>query len=151
MSVTAETIASYFEQYGWKYDQLDDTHFVTGFSSDVTDAFTIYITLAPNWVYFGISPYVAAPTDPECEHKLYKHLLRLCQEINMAKFSVDSDGDVVLMVELPRENLDFGEFSDALTALSYYADEHYATVHALATDAEAISGFAEESDLDWGQ
>jgi hypothetical protein len=124
---------------------------LTGFSSDVTDSFAIYITLTPNWVYFAITPFVTAPGDPECEHKLYGHLLRLCQQINMAKFAVDSDGDVLLTVELPRENLDYSEFEDALGALSYYADQTYELVRALATDPDALSGFTEETDLDWGE
>jgi hypothetical protein len=150
MSVNAKTIESYFEQYGWGYERLDETHFLTGFNSEVTDTFPIYITLAPNWVYFTIAPFVQAPHDITCEHRLYAHLLRLCQQINMAKFSIDTDGDVILTVELPRENLDYSEFSDALGALSYYADQTYEAVQALATDPDAMSGFEEEGDLDWG-
>ena len=150
MTVTVETLKSYFEEYGWTYEIVDDDHFLTGFNSEVVDTFAIYITLAPNWVYFAIAPFVEAPKDPECELKPYGHLLRLCQQINMAKFSVDSDGDVILTVELPRENLDYSEFSDALGALSYYADQNYDAVRALATDPNAVSAFDEESDLDWG-
>jgi hypothetical protein len=148
IAVDAETIESYFDRYGWQYDRLDDTHFVTGFKSEVTDGFGIYITLAPHWIYFSISPFVKAP-DPECERNLYKHLLRLCQQMNMAKFAVDDDKDVMLAVELPRESLDFSEFSDALGALTYYADQTYETVHALAVDPSAVSGFSVEADLDW--
>ena len=151
MALTIDTIESYFEQYGWTYERLDDEHFLTGFSSDVIDTFAIYITLTPNWVYFAIAPFVDAPKDPRCELKLYGHLLRLCQQINMAKFSVDLDGDVILTVELPRENLDYSEFSDALGALAYYADQNYEAVRALATDPNAVSAFEEESDLDWGE
>jgi hypothetical protein len=70
--------------------------------------------------------------------------------MNMAKFTVDDDRDVMLAVELPRENLDYSEFSDALGALSYYADQTYEAVHALAVDPDAVSGFSAEADLDWG-
>jgi hypothetical protein len=52
----------------------------------------------------------------------------LNREINMAKFAIDDDADVVLTVELPTENLEEGEFKDALDALSYYADKHYLDV-----------------------
>lgn len=149
MTVTAETIESYFEQYEWSFDRLDETHFLTGFNSDVIDTFSIYITLATNWVYFAIAPFVPAPEDARCEAKLYAHLLRLCQQINMAKFAVDSDGDVILTVELPRESLDYSEFSDALGALSHYADMTYEGVLALATDPDAVSAFDQEEDLDW--
>lgn len=151
MAMTIETIESYFDQYGWQYERLDEAHLLTGFSSETAEIFSIYVTLAPSWVYFSIAPFVPAPTDPGAEGKLYRHLLRLCQQINMAKFAVDGDGDVILSVELPRENLDYSEFSDALGALSYYADQNYETVRALATDPDAMSGFEEENDLDWGE
>jgi hypothetical protein len=81
---------------------------------------------------------------------VHKHLLRLCQEINLAKFSVDSDGDIVLAVELPLEDLNYSEFSDALGALSFYADETYFEIESLATDPTAVSSFEQEEDLDWG-
>lgn len=151
MDVTVDTIQAYFDQRGWSYQRLDDTHFQTGFRPQALDPFSIYITLAPNWVYFAISPFVQAPTEPECERKLYRHLLHLCQQINMAKFSVDTQGDVMLSVELPRANLDYSEFSDALDALSYYAEDTYTAVHSLATDPTAVSAFVEEQDLDWGE
>jgi hypothetical protein len=69
--------------------------------------------------------------------------------MNMAKFTIDNDGDVVLTVELPRENLDYSEFSDALGALTYYADQSYPAVYALSVDPDAVSGFSAEADLDW--
>ena len=151
MAIDAETIESYFEQYGWGFERLDETHFMTAFKSEVIDSFPVYITLSPNWVYFAVAPFVQAPGEAACEHKLNGHLLRLCQQINMAKFSIDTDGDVILSVELPREHLDYSEFSDALGALSYYADQHYETVLALSTDPNAVSGFEEEADLDWDE
>ena len=150
MSVTPETIQEYFEQYGWSYDHPEEDRFLTGFKSDVIDSFSIYVTVTPNWIYFAIAPFVQAPQHPECERKLYRHLLRLCQEINLAKFSVDSDGDIVLAVELPLEDLNYSEFSDALGALSFYADETYSEIEALATDPTAVSSFEQEEDLDWG-
>jgi hypothetical protein len=110
----------------------------------------VYVTLALSWVFFAISPFVRAPKDVRCERELYRHLLRLCQRMNMAKFAVDSGGDVILAVELSREHLDYSEFADALDALSVYADQSFATVQALASDPAAVSSFAEEQDLEWG-
>jgi hypothetical protein len=149
MSITAETIASYLEQYGWSCERVDDAHFATGFRSQAGDSFPVYVTLGLSWVFFAISPFVQAPKDARCEGGLYRHLLRLSQRMNMAKFGVDSDGDVILAVELPREHLDYGEFADALNALSVYADQVFATVQALASDPTAVSSFTEEQDLDW--
>ena len=75
---------------------------------------------------------MVAPKNEDCALQLYRHLLRLNREMNMAKFAIDDDADVVLTVELPTENLDESEFKDALDALSYYADRHYVEVLNLA-------------------
>ena len=148
MAVTPETIKEYFGQYDWAYEQTDESDFQTRFRGDVS-TFRILVRIAGDWVYFTIAPFVIAPKDGECERKLYKHLLKLNHEINMAKFTVDQDGDVILTAELPSENLDYSEFSDALGALSYYADDNYAQVFVLAHVPEAHSAFEEKEDLDW--
>ncbi len=149
MAITPETIEQYFEQYGWTYDRLNETDFRTGFRGDVS-SFRIMVRLAGDWVYFAINPFVVAPQDAECERKVYRRLLQLNQEMNMAKFTIDDYGDVVLTVELPSENLDYSEFADALGALSYYADENYAQVFILAHVPEAHFIYEERDDLDWG-
>ena len=56
--------------------------------------------------------------------ELYRHLLRLNREINLAKFAIDDDDDVVLTVELPTEEARYVSMKDALEALAYYADRH---------------------------
>ncbi len=147
MAVTPTDIESYFEQYGWSFERISENDFRTGFRGDVS-VFRITVRLVENWVYFSISPFVVAPQDPDCERKLYKHLLHLNHEINMAKFTIDQDGDVILTVELPSEQLDYSEFSDALGALSYYADDNYAQVFILAHMPQ-IHESLEEKDLDW--
>jgi putative sensory transduction regulator len=149
MALTPETLEGYFEQYGWTYQKIDDAYFRTVFRGDVS-SFVIHVRIAGDWVYFSVAPFVVTPQDTECERKLYGHLLKLNHEINMAKFTVDSDGDIVLTVELPGEHLDYSEFSDALGALSYYADDNYTRVFVLAHMPEAHAIFEDGQDLDWG-
>jgi hypothetical protein len=148
MPLTPEVLAGYFEQYGWTYQQIGDAHFRTVFRGDVS-SFVIQIRIAGDWVYFSIAPFVVTPHDAECERKLYGHLLKLNHEINMAKFTVDADGDVILTVELPSENLDYSEFSDALGALAYYADDNYTEVFVLAHVPEAHGVLDQGQALDW--
>jgi hypothetical protein len=148
MAITLETVTGYFEQYGWTYERVAESDFRTGFRGDVS-SFRIVVRLAGEWVYFSIAPFVVAPQDEECGRKLYKHLLKLNHEMNMAKFTVDNDNDVILTVELPSAALDYSEFSDALGALAYYADDNYARVFALAHMPEVHSFFEQEQDLDW--
>jgi hypothetical protein len=110
----------------------------------------VLVHLTKDWLYFIISPFVNAPRK-ECERRLYLHLLRVNHAINMAKFSIDADGDVVLTVELPTENLDYSEFSDGINALSYYADQHYMDVLNLAQTPgyEPAQLHYERQEADW--
>lgn len=148
MTLTTETLEEYFDRYEWTYHRLNETDFRTTFRGDVS-SFVIHVRIAGEWVYFTIAPFVVTPANAECEGKLHKHLLRLNHEMNMAKFTVDDDGDVMLTVELPSENLDYSEFSDALGALAYYADDNYIPVFLLAHVPEAHSLLEKSQDLDW--
>jgi len=153
VALTPETLQAYFEQYGWTYERTGEgaqiTDYRTSFRGDMA-VFRIYVRLTDYWVFFSITPFVVAPQDPECERKLHKFLLRQNYEMNMAKFTVDDDGDVTLTVELPTASLDYSEFSDALGALAYYADDAFAQTFVLAHVPQAHSVFEEKQDLDWG-
>ncbi len=152
MSVTPEVIDGYFEQYGWTYSREPGSNdWSTGFRGEVNN-FRIFVRLTDNWAYFTIIPFIVGPKDSQCKQKLHWHLLRLNREINMAKFALDQDDDVLLTVELPSENLDYSEFSDALGALCYYADDTYLEMLNIAQTPEASSRFdPKEDDLDWGE
>ena len=146
MVPTPEIIDGFFEQYGWSYDRdPDSSDWTTGFRGDVS-SFRIFVKLTDNWIYFTIIPFVVGAKEPECAHRLHWHLLRLNREINMAKFCLDSDDDVVLTVELPCENFDYGEFSDALGALCYYADDTYVEMLNIAQSPGASSRFDPQDD-----
>lgn len=125
MSITPEVIDGYFDQFGWTYSRDGASNdWTTGFRGDVAN-FRIFVKLTENWIYFTIIPFVAGPKDPECRKRLHWHLLRLNRDMNMGKLALDRDDDVVLTVELPCENLDYSEFSDAINAPCYYADDTY--------------------------
>lgn len=148
MAVTVEMIHHFFKQYGWQYefDQASAT-WVTGFRGD-SGTFNIVAHLSENWIYLIISPFVSAPREERCAFRLHHYLLRLNHSVNMAKFSVDDEGDVILTVELPTESLAYSEFADGLNALSYYADTHFHDVLRLSQDPEyQPTELAEELDM----
>jgi hypothetical protein len=66
------------------------------------------------------------PKDDGREHASNVHalILQANHQLNMAKFALDSDGDVSLSVEMPTEGFTYSHFADAMTALSIYADEY---------------------------
>ena len=139
MSVTAETVEEFLRKDDWPFERLDENTWRSGFRGEKS-SFRFFVRLTDNWIFFTIVPYVLAPKEDRSERSLHRHLLQLNREINMAKFAIDDDADVVLTVELPTENLDYSEFKDALDALSYYADKHYLEVLALSQgDSQRLS------------
>ncbi len=144
MNELIEKIHQHIDRYGWSYEYDPESRtWHSGFRGKANN-FNIFVHLTENWLIFSIAPLVNAPEESVCEQRLHKHLLQLNFIINMAKFSLDEDGDVVLTVELPTENLDYSEFADGLNALSYYADTHYLEILNVAQDPEyAPSGLEE--------
>jgi hypothetical protein len=52
--------------------------------------------------------------------------------MNMAKFSIDEDDDIVLSVEYRLADLDPSEVRDAVDVVSFYADKYHVEVSRLA-------------------
>jgi hypothetical protein len=138
MAATPETVGKFIEAYGWTaaYDQATNT-WLTGFKGDSSE-FDVLMHLTDSWLYFAISPYVEAASGARCAQRLHHYLLRLNHAIHLAKFSVDTDGDVVITVEISAEDLEYGIFSEALSALCYYADAHYQDVLGLAQEPDYL-------------
>jgi hypothetical protein len=87
--------------------------------------FPLFIHLEPEYVTFAVIPFVKLPRTEE-DSLLIERLLRFNRDMNMAKFSVDEDGDVVLCVEYRVEDLDPSEVRDAVDVLSFYTDKYRA-------------------------
>ncbi len=79
-------------------------------------------------------PFARLPTD-ESGDVLAERLLVINREMNMAKFSVDEDADVILSVEYPLDDLDPSEVRDALDVLSFYAEKYRAEIQSAAAAA----------------
>jgi hypothetical protein len=131
MSITAKRVEELLKKDGWPCQRGDDHTWRSAFKSDAS-SFTFYVRMTEDWIFFSIVPYVTTPKGEREALALYRHLLKLNRDMNLAKFALDEDGDVALSVELPTENLDDSEFKDALEALSFYADRHYLDVSKLA-------------------
>ena len=119
-----DELVEYFERYGWRFERRRGDLFRTGFVGE-SGHYEIWVRHADPWLYFTINPYVPKPGEAE-DHPpaVFRLLLKSNHELNMAKFALDTDGDVSLSVELPTEGFGYSQFSDALTALSHYADEY---------------------------
>ncbi len=117
------------EEAGWPIEALSDTTLRSRFRCGER-LFPLFVHLAPPYVTFAVIPVVKLPKAPSAD-PLVARLLRLNRDMNMAKFSVDEDSDVVLSVEYRVEDLDPSEVRDAVDVLSFYADKHCAELLAM--------------------
>ena len=138
MAFTAEDLGPYFETYGWKYERREESVFRTRFLGD-SGPYDIWLKVTDAWVYFAINPYVSRPDGRSHGSGTLHVMLKANHELNLAKFAVDDDGDVLLAVELPSEGFCYTHFSDALTALAHYADDYRVRIEeAVAADSAEI-------------
>jgi hypothetical protein len=124
-------ITRYLGRDGWPMEKLGDATLRSRFRGE-RRAFPFFVHADRTFLSFAVVPYVRLPAVPEQAEKLMTRLLHLNREMNLAKFSVDDDGDVVLSVEYPLADLDESEIKDALDVLSFYAEEHWPEIAGLA-------------------
>lgn len=134
----AEVIAAYFDSYGWKYVRQEASVYRTAFTGE-TGRYDIWLKISDSRVSFSINPYAPRPEGKAHGDSTLQLMLRANHEVNLAKFAIDPEGDVMLSVELPAEGLCYTHFCDALTALSHYADNYRGKIDAaIAADRAEI-------------
>jgi hypothetical protein len=116
---------------GWPVDELSATTLQSRFRGKAR-IFPLLVHVEDAWVSFAVLPYVRAPDDPDDAEALLRQLLRFNRQMNLAKFSIDEDNDVVLSVEYRIADLDPSEVRDAVDVVSFYADKYHEEVGRLA-------------------
>lgn len=132
----SEKLRTFLEQYGWQYEQPGKELIVTGFRGR-SGVFRLFIQMSEAWVIMAIAPFIPRP-EPACVGRLHQALLRLNYEMNLVKVGLDADEDVVLMAELPAENLRYEDVARALDAITFSADSLYLPLANLATDPKYV-------------
>ncbi|AKT43447.1 YbjN domain-containing protein [Chondromyces crocatus] len=125
-----EEIKACLEGEGWPVEALSSVTLRSGFEGS-TRKFHLYVHVSPPFVTFAVLPFGRLPAESDAADLVARRLLRLNREINMAKFSADEEGDILLSVEYRLEHLDPSEVRDAVDVLSFYADRYYAEVQLL--------------------
>lgn len=115
---------------GWPIEEVSENTIRSRFRGG-DRIFPVFIHMEPEYVTFAVIPFVKLPKELEIAQGVVERLLRLNRDMNMAKFSVDEDDDVVLSVEYRLEELDPSEVRDAVDVLSFYAEKYRAEVLAL--------------------
>lgn len=119
------------ERDGWPIEPVSDSTLRSQFRRGGR-VFPLLVHVGSTFVTFAIIPYAHVPDEPEGVDLLARRLLHLNRDLNLAKFSVDEDGDVALCVEYRRAELDPSEVRDAVDVVSFYADKYHAEVGQLA-------------------
>jgi hypothetical protein len=127
--MTLEEIRACLEKDGWPLEAVSESTFRSRFRA-AERSFPVFVHCEAQFITFAVIPYATLPDDPDDAEVVMKKLLCLNREINLAKFSVDEDGDVILSVEYRLADLDPSEVRDAVDVLSFYADRCYRQVTA---------------------
>ncbi len=91
--------------------------------------FDVYFFLTKSWATFQVPVLIetkppALGLDYRIRALFLRYLLRLNDELYMVKFGVDEDGQVLLMLELPLEDLNFHLFLFAIRTISRYLETY---------------------------
>lgn len=114
-------IETYFEEFGWAFEKVEAGVFRTGFRGEHGN-YTMVVQINPHWMLVGINPFQPQPS-VGWGRTAVRLLASANHTMNLTKAGIDEDGDVFLNVELPTDGLSFAQFSDAIGALSHFADD----------------------------
>ncbi|HVY45789.1 MAG TPA: YbjN domain-containing protein [Minicystis sp.] len=133
--MTFDDVRACLARDGWPVEPVSERTIRSRFRGK-DRVFHLYVHLetgddAGGFVTFAVIPFARLPDDDAAADELGERLLRLNREMNMAKFSIDEDRDVVLSVEYKVADLDPSEVRDALDVLSFYADKFAGDVERL--------------------
>ncbi len=129
--MTLEEIGACLTADGWPVEALSATTLQSRFRGKAR-IFPMLVHVDKTFVTFAVLPYAHAPEDADDAEDLLRQLLRYNRHMNLAKFSIDEDDDVVLSVEYRLADLDPSEVRDAIDVVSFYADKYYEDVGKLA-------------------
>ena len=129
-----DEIQSCLREDGWPLEGLSENTVRSRFRGN-DHVFPLFIHADDLFVTFAVIPYIKGFEDLDVAEDLLRRLLQLNREVNMARFSIDGDGDVILSVEYKLQDLDPSEVRDAVDVLSFYAEKHHGELSRIADKA----------------
>jgi hypothetical protein len=126
-------VGALFAQNDWAAELVEPGVWRTTFAVENEEEFDLYVVLTEDWLHFAVSPFVATG-GLAAAARLPRALLQLNQELRMARFALDADGDVNLLADLPLSSADASHFSQVLDLLVFYADRLAADLRRMAAD-----------------
>jgi hypothetical protein len=114
-------LPGYFHQYAWASEQLEENLWRSSFTVAEELDFDLYVMLGEELIHFAVSPFVVQP-EPVCRARLYEGLLRLNQQMQLAYFALDEEGDVNLLASLARGGSSYRLFALTMDRLVGYTE-----------------------------
>ncbi|NMC76024.1 MAG: hypothetical protein GYA60_01810 [Candidatus Methanofastidiosa archaeon] len=120
-----EKICSFIEDYGWKYNKINEETILCKFLGEKADTeFALFIQVNEYWVDFIITPYFL-PTQRDIENILLKRISKINQQAKFIRFALGDNDEVTINANIPVQFLERDFLNMTLDLISYYADELY--------------------------
>ena len=128
----------------WEFEQLDDDTVLTGFTSPLPNGqdhgFPLFImlmqdTFGDRFVRLVIVPYIQRTVEGYPKD-LFERIARMNHNLSVAKFALDADGDLELLIDVSTDQLDLSGFDSAVQLLADYAGLHYSELTSASTEGQ---------------
>jgi|GEM_PF-1514610 len=111
----------------------------------------LYVSLGKDCLLWQM-PMLNDPPTPSCWLALYRYLLQVNHEIKLAKFTLDSDNRIWMVVEILTTTCSYATIKAVLTAMRVYFEHYHREIEMLATNVELarawLSLLPQSDDLD---
>lgn len=142
-------IAALFDQHGWAYETLDDNLWRSTFFTENEEEFDLYVMAVEDWVHFAVMPFL--PPIPEAQAaRLHSAMLKFNQQMRIARFALDADGDALLIADAPAHRLNEGAFAQIIDTLVSYTEHLSIELRRLAADSAHASLLNQDSSIAMG-
>lgn len=141
-----ELLTALLEQRGVDFVQLEEGAISFAFQSTLSDGqeqvFSVFALPLENrfgdsYTRFTIVPFLEKPPDGY-PTELYDAVAQANHQALGLKFAIDDDGDLELLVDIPREHLDEAEIDHTIQVLADHAGVYYPVLGAIVSNRTSL-------------
>jgi hypothetical protein len=114
-------INALFEQHEWAIEALEPGIWRAAFTTERDEDYDLYVMADETALRFAVTPLVTRP-DSACEARTHRLLLGLNAQIAYAHFGIDGDGDIMLLADVPLNDLTYAGFAAIVDTLTQATD-----------------------------
>ena len=118
------SLENFLGRYGWDYVKKNEQRLVTGWQGE-NRSYPLHIEVNETWISFKVQPFLKLDIDWDSWPEIAMHLMELNDGTSMVKLSIDSDGRIILNLDIFVDDLSFERFSNVLGVIGHYADSLY--------------------------